>query len=49
MEPSVLVSLYAWEKTGPVSDLVKRMEAVVAIRRSRRKSAAFEPATDIGP
>jgi DNA-binding transcriptional LysR family regulator len=33
MEPSMVVSLYAWEKTGPVSELVERMGAVLAVSR----------------
>lgn len=33
MEPPMVVSLYAWEKTGPVSELVERMGAVLAASR----------------
>ena len=32
MEPSMAVSIYAWENTGPVSDLVERMSGVLAAR-----------------
>lgn len=28
----MVVSLYAWEKTGPVADLAERMTAVLAAR-----------------
>ncbi|MGX5804666.1 LysR family transcriptional regulator [Bradyrhizobium sp. Arg314] len=31
-EPSMVVSLYAWDKTGPVADLAERMTAVLAAR-----------------
>ncbi|MDX8438237.1 LysR family transcriptional regulator [Mesorhizobium australafricanum] len=31
-EPSMVVSLYAWEKTGPVADLAERMTVVLAAR-----------------
>jgi DNA-binding transcriptional LysR family regulator len=33
MEPAMVVSLYAWEKTGPASELVERMAAVLAVDR----------------
>jgi DNA-binding transcriptional LysR family regulator len=33
MEPAMVVSLYAWEKTGPASELVERMAAVLAADR----------------
>jgi DNA-binding transcriptional LysR family regulator len=32
MEPSMVVSIYAWEKTGPVSELVQQMGSVLAQR-----------------
>jgi len=32
-EPSMMVSLYAWEKTGPVAELAERMTAVLATRQ----------------
>ncbi|MDX8535156.1 LysR family transcriptional regulator [Mesorhizobium sp. VK25A] len=32
-EPSMAVSLYAWEKTGPVAELAERMTAVLAARQ----------------
>lgn len=32
MEPSMAVSIYAWENTGPVSDLVERMSGVLTAR-----------------
>jgi DNA-binding transcriptional LysR family regulator len=32
MEPSMVVSIYAWEKTGPVSELVEDMSAILAGR-----------------
>jgi DNA-binding transcriptional LysR family regulator len=31
-EPSMVVSLYAWEKTGPVAELAERMAGVLAAR-----------------
>jgi hypothetical protein len=34
MEPSMVVSIYAWEKTGPVSELVEQMSAILAGRFS---------------
>lgn len=33
IEPPMVVSLYAWEKTNPVSDLVERMRTVLAASR----------------
>lgn len=39
MEPSMVVSLYAWEKTGPVSELVDRMGMVLAVSRPPLQSA----------
>jgi DNA-binding transcriptional LysR family regulator len=33
MEPAMVVSLYAWEKTGPASELVERMAAALAVDR----------------
>jgi DNA-binding transcriptional LysR family regulator len=33
MEPSMVVSLYTWEKTGPVLELVDRMGMVLAVSR----------------
>jgi hypothetical protein len=38
MEPSMVVSLYAWDNTGPVSELVERMEAVLATRLDTPKT-----------
>jgi DNA-binding transcriptional LysR family regulator len=32
MEPPIVVSIYAWEKTGPVLELVKHMNAILAGR-----------------
>lgn len=32
IEPSMAISIYAWENAGPVSDLVKRMSGVLAAR-----------------
>ncbi|KUM25783.1 LuxR family transcriptional regulator [Mesorhizobium loti] len=32
-EPSMVVSLYAWEKTGPVSELVEQMAAILGTRQ----------------
>jgi DNA-binding transcriptional LysR family regulator len=34
MEPAMVVSIYAWESTGPVADLMTRMEAVLDARRT---------------
>jgi DNA-binding transcriptional LysR family regulator len=36
VEPSMVVSIYAWEKTGPVADLVDKMAAVLAARSDAR-------------
>lgn len=33
-EPPMVVSIYAWENTGPVSELMERMEAVLDARRA---------------
>jgi DNA-binding transcriptional LysR family regulator len=32
MEPAMVISLYAWENAGPVTELVERMSAVLAAR-----------------
>jgi DNA-binding transcriptional LysR family regulator len=39
MEPSMVVSLYAWDNAGPVSELVERMEAVLATRLDTPKTS----------
>jgi DNA-binding transcriptional LysR family regulator len=39
MELSMVVSLYAWDNTGPVSELVERMEAVLATRLDTPKTS----------
>jgi DNA-binding transcriptional LysR family regulator len=35
-EPAMAVSIYAWERAGPVSELVEQMEAILAARCARR-------------
>ncbi len=37
LEPPMVVSVYAWESTGAISDLVGRMETVLAARCARPK------------
>ncbi|MBN8957312.1 MAG: LysR family transcriptional regulator [Rhizobiales bacterium] len=34
-EPAMAVSIYSWESAGPASELVERMRAVLAVRRTR--------------
>jgi DNA-binding transcriptional LysR family regulator len=34
MEASMVVSIYSWEKAGPISDLVERMGAILAARHA---------------
>lgn len=35
-EPAMAVSIYAWERAGPASELVEQMEAILAARCARR-------------
>jgi DNA-binding transcriptional LysR family regulator len=44
-EPEIAVSVYAWERTGPIGALVERMSSLLAVRRhDGYPMPAFKPA-----